>query len=322
MHHTILKLMIVNWNWDVELAYPNFVPKKHEKPESCSLSCKLTWIPAVKPENIQEDHIGVKLKKRTQTHTYVAPTKVQLNELLDTSKLPCLRRNYLRQILEAIAKQFPDQKQIEILFLFHRQDGFDEGREIGQMMNSLIASIDGANQWQIKAGFFGGATGVMYESRGFLSPRYYNFRHKKKVKVGWFKSDPKRIQFLDEKHFRAVWEEYWYQTPLRLLDYRHLMNQMLIPERGESVKPKAKRYTKNLLHHLHAREDRQYEQLEQESWDFSECVDLNEWLTAKNKKFPSHQAWLGDLKKFIREEDTDFSNMKKGFNELTDSFHS
>lgn len=328
MNETSTKFLVINWKWDDDLPYPTFIPKESNKDtcETCEFDVPILLIPAVEQDAVTGDDEAYQLKKKVKPTCYVLPTKVDLRYPAGISHIKDIKIDFFNKLFAVIGKKAPVGANVQVAFLFHQGDGFDDEDDLPEIIQDGMKKSKMSHNVEKKVDFFGKGQGIMYNQHSGLLPlssSYFRYKGKPEKKIGWFQNTIE-LKYLKIERFNSVWNHYWTFTRKRIEDLRKYIYLAQIGHKAaESSKEIAIGYAQNLLKNLLCEDKNQRFKLPKEKyeWDFSECSDLKEWLHEGNTRFPSYAIWLEQMGKFSQGQDADFSKINEGFDELVTSLY-
>ena len=78
-----IKIIVVNWKWDEDLGYPEFIPTgdENKKKRKFSLNPNISWIPSVRETLVIEKEGDYQIDKSIEHEKYVLPIMVDMENV-------------------------------------------------------------------------------------------------------------------------------------------------------------------------------------------------------------------------------------------------
>lgn len=260
-----IRIIIINRDWYKGLAYPKFEieglysSQNPEQNQELKLNePKLIPLPVA---SFSEGNWQEMKKIDDIEDCLLYPTELDLTVVSGKEKMDEMANYYFEKMIEGILKNYKSNQDVEILFLMHKGDGFDN---VGVFLEGLKNKEDSYKKkkinLEIKVETFGNGIGMIYKAVGLLAHSYSNFRYDKASRVGKFEKKAKTyaVKEINIENFERVWDNYWYHTIKRIESYKKLINNLAIKYSSKSqsgvddtddLKLKSQCYTYDLLHH-------------------------------------------------------------------------
>jgi len=306
MNPSPVKIIVVHWKWQENLCYPRLYasPGQEANAKAGDPVSEFQWtyfqkgtvpfIPVYEKDS-QENEQPVPDKR-------LLPTSLsKYLKLLDIETTP-FPKFYIEQIIESIQaflrEEDREPPKLQLLFLFHRGEGFDSVKGREDIQHTLDKIQSNSLEEEIKYAFFGAGEDMIYREEGFLDIGAPTFRFKGKNKAGQFDPDKKRqILALRQDLFDSTWEYYWFQTRKRLSEIRRLFGLYQVSIQMENdqnvlsndvdidnLAPDTKKIAQHLLYYIEGEKDiatskfSDFQSVEPEEINLAEAFDFKRIL--------------------------------------------
>lgn len=311
----IYRIMVLNWKWEDELAYPT---DEDFGPES-GLTEKLKAIPAANPnEKKGNGHSDAfEVLNPASMDAYVIPTRVWEDK---EKELPL--KAFTHSAIEA-AKAVSNNNPFQLLLLLHKGEKTSSVEELANLDTSGLPR--GSN---MRVALFGGGRDIIYGREGLLDHGISTFLLGEDLDSGaaWFDIENEiKALIIKKAHFNFVWDSYWYQTRIKLEQFRKETLLAQLPKVPDGPVKRASVHAKSLLFRLdpvkYKSSKKQIPAPGSKEFDpiayYGECADLENILHAP-KLTEKRATWMTEIEMLAKEAQI---NNTQALNEAFDELH-
>ncbi len=280
----VYRIMALNWKWEDDLSYP---ADEDFDPKSDSVGREKREIKAIPAANSNE----IKRKGHSDVFEVINPDSIDSYvipaRIWEGKEKKLSLETFTNSIIE-FAKTLSNKNSFQLLILLHKGEKTSSVEELANLDTSGLPSGS-----KMRVALFGGGRDIIYGEEGLLDHGISTFLLGEDPDSGaaWFDMKPEiKALIIKKTNFNYIWDSYWYQTRVKLEQFRKETLLAQLPKVSDGPVTRASAHAKSLLFRLDPVKYKSFKEqipdpdLENSEFDpiayYGECADLEDILHA------------------------------------------